>query len=189
MKYRKAILVIDMQRDFVEPGSPVCVAGAKATLPALARFLDAGRRAGWCVVYIIRSHHPSGADAEIFRRHLFETGQPVCAEGTPGAEICREIAPRKDDFIVVKQRFDGFFRTGLETLLRGLGVEEVYITGTQYPNCVRATAVGALERDFTTIVVTDCCSASDEETARANIADMRRMSVRCVASDDIFPDV
>lgn len=184
----KAILVIDMQRDFVECGSPVCVAGAKVTLPSLSRFLDAGRRSGWSVVYICRRHHPSGVDAERFRRHLFECGRPVCADGTPGAEICGEIAPQEGDFVVVKQRFDGFFRTGLETLLRGLDVETVYITGTQYPNCVRATAVGALERDFTTVVVTDCCSAADEATAMANIADLRRMEIRCERSDIIIAD-
>mgnify|MGYP001077971669 FL=1 len=88
--------------------------------------------------------------------------------------------------MVAKTRFDAFFRTDLEVLLRGLGTEEVYICGTQYPNCVRSTAVGAIERDYAVTVVTDCCSAATPAIAEANIADMRAMGIQCLPSGDIM---
>ena len=182
----KAILVIDMQRDFVLPSSVCCVAGAQATVPAISRMLEYARASGWAVIHIVRRHRPGGVDAEPFRRHLFADGGQFCVEGSGGARIVSGLEPRPGDYVVAKTRFDAFFRTDLEVLLRGLGTEEVYICGTQYPNCVRSTAVGALERDYAVTVVTDCCSAATTAIAEANIADMRAMGIQCLPSGDIM---
>ncbi len=81
-KAENAILVIDMENDFVLPGAPLQVSGALATLPAIKRFLDFGRANGWAIIYILRIHRPSGVDAELFRRHFFEEGKPFCIAGT-----------------------------------------------------------------------------------------------------------
>ena len=145
-----------MQRDFVLPSSVCCVAGAQATVPAISRMLEYARASGWAVIHIVRRHRPGGVDAEHFRRHLFAGGGQFCVEGSEGARIVSGLEPRPGDYVVAKTRFDAFFRTDLEVLLRGLGTEEVYICGTQYPNCVRSTAVGAIERDYAVTVVTDC---------------------------------
>lgn len=181
-----AILVIDMQNDFVLPGAPLEVAGAYATLPAIGRFLDYGRAKGWAVIYVCRAHRASGADAELFRRHLFEEGRPFCVAGTEGAEVVAAIAPQQGDYTVAKLRFSAFFGTDLDILLRGLGVRNIFITGTQYPNCVRSTAVDSMSRDYLTVVVTDCCSAATESVAAANIADLRNMGIPCITSAEIM---
>ena len=181
-----AILVIDMENDFVLPDSPMRVEGAYATLPAIKKFLDYGRANDWAVIYIYRIHRISGIDAELFRRHFFEEGHPFCIEGTKGAVIPDEIAPQKGDISITKQRFSAFFGTDLDIILRGLGVKNVYLTGTQYPNCVRSTAVDSMGLDYNTIVVTDCCSAASEEVANANIFDLRNMGIPCIDSSDIM---
>lgn len=181
-----AILVIDMENDFVLPDSPMRVAGAYATLPAIKNFLDYGRANNWAVIYIYRIHRISGIDAEIFRRHFFEEGHPFCIAGTKGAGIPDEIAPHPGDISVTKQRFSAFFGTDLDIILRGLGVKNVYLTGTQYPNCVRSTAVDSMSLDYNTTVVTDCCSAATEEVAVANITDLRNMGIPCVDSKEII---
>lgn len=181
-----AILVIDMENDFVLPNSPMRVAGAYATLPAIKKFLDYGRSNDWAVIYIYRIHRISGVDAELFRRHFFEEGKPFCIEGTRGAAIPDEIAPQPGDISVTKQRFSAFFGTDLDIILRGLGTKNVYLTGTQYPNCVRSTAVDSMSLDYNTIVVTDCCSAATEEVAQANIYDLRNMGIPCVDSTEIM---
>lgn len=62
-----AILVIDMENDFVLPGAPHQVAGAYAILPAIKNFLNYGRANDWAVIYIYRIHRSSGIDAELFR--------------------------------------------------------------------------------------------------------------------------
>ncbi len=180
------ILVVDMENDWVLPDSPMRVAGAYATLPAIKKFLDYGRSNDWAVIYIYRIHRISGVDAELFRRHFFEEGKPFCIAGTKGAEIPEEIAPQPGDIKVTKQRFSAFFGTDLNLILRGLGAKNVYITGTQYPNCIRATAVDSMGLDYNTTVVTDCCSAASEEVAKANIFDIRNMGIPCIDSSEIM---
>ncbi len=181
-----AVLVVDMQNDWVLPKSPMHVAGAYATLPAISKFLDYARSNDWAVIYAYRIHRISGIDAESFRRHFFLEGKPFGIEGTSGAEIVKEIAPKEGDIKITKQRFSAFFATDLDLVLRGLGVKNVYVCGTQYPNCIRSTAVDSMGLDYNTTVVTDCCSAATEEVADANIFDIRNMGIPCIPSSEIM---
>jgi len=175
-----ALLVIDMQEDFVLPEGPLFVAGAPATVPALARLLDLGRARGWAVFHVLREHAPDGSDAEITRRGLFAGGGGFCLPGTPGARIVEPLRPLPGETCVVKKRFSAFFGTDLHARLTALGVGTVVIGGTQYPNCIRATATDALARDYRVVVVTDCCSAATQAVAEANVADLRAMGLTCV---------
>ena len=178
-----ALLIIDMQRDFVLPGAPLCVAGALPSVPVVRRLLDRARDRGWPVFHVVREHAPDGGDAEPCRRHLFRAGGGVCVAGTTGAAVVDELTPLPCERKLVKTRFSGFYRTSLEDELRALGVSTVLVAGTQYPNCVRGTAVDALYRDFRVIVVSDACSAQTPEVAEANIRDMRGMGIVCEPLD------
>lgn len=115
-----AILIIDMQNDFVLPGAPLEVAGAMATIPAIAAFVKHGRERGCHIIHVMRRHAASGADAEMSRRHLFASGKPYCVPGTAGAEPVRGLEPLEGDHVVYKTRFSAFFGTNLDTLLRSL---------------------------------------------------------------------
>jgi nicotinamidase-related amidase len=181
-----ALVVVDMQKVFVLPDSPMCIAGAYATLPAIARMLDYARSHGWAVVYALRLHRPSGIDTELFRRHFFEEGHPFCVPGTPGAEVADEIKPQPGDITISKHRFSAFFASDLDLVLRGLGVKHVYIAGTQYPNCIRSTAVDSMSLDYPTTVLTDCCSAASPEVAESNIRDIRAMGIDCIDSTEVM---
>lgn len=181
-----AILVVDMLNDFVLPGAPMRVEGAIATVPAIADFLAHGRAHGRAIIYINREHRASGVDAEMTRRHLFAEGKPFCVPGTRGAEVVEALRPEADDIIVAKQRFSAFVGTDLDLVLRGLGVKTVYVTGTQYPNCIRATAVDSMGLDYLTRVCTDCCSAATPEVAEANIYDLRMMGIECAPSTEFM---
>lgn len=174
-----ALLIIDMQADFVLPPSPVRVAGAEGTLPLVRSLLEEGRSRNWDIFHVIRRHAKDGSDAEPYRRHFFWAGRGICVEGTEGCAIVPGLEPAHGEHILVKKRFSAFFNTDLEEILRGLGIRTVIVSGTQYPNCVRGTAMDALARDFQVIVVTDACSAADEETADANIRDMQNMGIIC----------
>ena len=178
-----ALLIIDMQRDFVLPGAPLCVAGALPSVPVVRRLLDRARDRGWPVFHVVREHAPDGGDAEPCRRHQFRAGGGVCVAGTTGAAVVDELTPLPGERKLVKTRFSGFYRTSLEDELRALGVSTVLVAGTQYPNCVRGTAVDALYRDFRVIVVSDACSAQTPEVAEANIRDMRGMGIVCEPLD------
>lgn len=175
-----ALAVIDMQNDFVLPGAPACVAGALASVPVIRRLLDLGRAAGWPVLHVYREHRADGSDAEAFRRELFREGRGICVGGTPGAGIVPELAPLPGEQRIVKRRFSAFLGTQFDLVLRRLGVSTLVLAGTQYPNCIRGTAVDALSRDYRVVVVTDACSAQTEAVAQANIFDLSNMGVACV---------
>jgi nicotinamidase-related amidase len=175
-----ALLIIDMQKDFVLPGAPARVAGALASVPTLRRLLEQARAAGWPVVHVTREHRADGSDVELFRRGAFRQGRGFCLPGSDGAEIIAELTPLPGELRLVKRRFSAFLFTELDALLRRLGVDTLVLGGTQYPNCVRGTAVDAMSRDYRVVVVTDACSAQTPEIAEANIADMRGMGIACV---------
>lgn len=97
------------------------------------------------------------------------------------------VVDMENDFVLPeKQRFSAFFGTDLDIVVRGLGAKNIYVTGTQYPNCIRSTAVDSMSLDYNTVVVTDCCSAASDEVAKANIFDIRNMGISCVPSTQIM---
>lgn len=185
-KAAKAIIVIDMQNDFVEPEGVLTVDGAKATIPAIQDLIKYGRDNKWKIVYIIREHRTSGLDVDAPRVPLFTDGKPgYCVPGTWGGEIVEGLTPEKDDLIVAKFRNSAFFNTQLDLILRRLGVKTVILAGTQYPNCVRGTANDAMSYDYETVICTDACSAKTPEVAEANIFDMRNMGIKCITLDEV----
>lgn len=185
-KADKAIIIIDMQNDFVEPEGVLCVAGAKPTIPAIRDLVKYGRENGWKIVYIIREHRASGLDVDEPRVPLFTDGRPgYCVPGTWGAEIVEGLKPEKDDLVVAKFRNSAFFNTQLDLILRRLGVDTVILAGTQYPNCVRGTANDAMSYNYETVVCTDACSAKTPEVAEANIFDMRNMGIKCISLEEV----
>jgi nicotinamidase-related amidase len=180
-----ALLVIDMQEDFVLPRGRSSWPGPRPRLPALARLLALGRTRGGAVFHVVREHAPDGSDAEITRRGLFNGGGGFCLPGSDGARIVEPLRPLPGEERVVKKRFSAFFGTDLHARLTALGTGTVVIGGTQYPNCIRATATDALARDYRVIVVTDCCSAASQAVAEANVADLRAMGLTCVPLADL----
>jgi nicotinamidase-related amidase len=178
-----ALLVIDMQNDFVRPGAPACVSGALATVPAIVRVLEYFRARKWPVFHVIREYRRDGSDAEITRMREFTSGVPYVVAGTTGAEIVPELTPLYGEYRIVKPRFSAFLGTKLDFILRRLLVETVVICGTQYPHCIRATAYDALSRDYHTIVLTDATSAETAEVAEANIRDMSGAGIQCIDFD------
>ena len=180
-----ALLIVDMQNDFVLPDAPTAVAGAGATIPVVAALAEHARERSWPVIHVVREHRPDGTDVEYTRRELFQNGGGICVAGTPGARIVVELTPRSGDYVLTKQRFSAFLGTELDFLLRRLRVETLVVAGTQYPNCIRATAVDALGRDYRVIVVSDACSAQTERVAANNIEDMRNMGIACMAFQEL----
>ena len=181
-----ALVIIDMQHDFVLPDAPLCVAGAADTVTRISAAAANARRRGYDVIHVVRSHAADGSDAEPARRHLFANGTGYCVEGMEGSRIVEPLTPHEGDYIVIKKRFSAFFNTDLDKLIEERGITRLLITGTQYPNCIRATAVDALSRDLTVTILTDCCSAQTAEVAASNIADMSAMGIECVTADQYF---
>jgi nicotinamidase-related amidase len=181
---KPALLIIDMQNDFVLPGAPAVIHGALATVPRIKEVLEWFRAKCYPVFHVVREYRADGSDIEISRREAFLAGPPYAVPGTKGVEIIDALSPIAGEYRVVKPRFSAFFGTELELILRRLGVDSAVVCGTQYPNCIRATAFDALSYGYPTTVITDATSASVLAVAKSNIRDMESIGIRCISFDE-----
>ncbi len=167
---KKAILVIDMQRDFIDRGAPIECPGGREIIAPIQQLLSLARQKGVPVIYTQEAHRAEGVD---FGREL-DGAEPIhCIEGTPGVEIIPDLARQPGDFLVVKRRYSAFFATDLDLLLRGLGVDTLILTGVATDVCVRATAQDAQQLNYWLIVPQECVagtSVKQHQAALSNIA-------------------
>ena len=89
------------------------------------------------------------------------------------------------DYVLVKPRFSAFFHTGLDLILRRLGVQSVLLAGTTTPNCIRTTCYDALSLDYDVVVLSDCTSSVTNEVQRANLEDMARIGAKICTVDEL----
>ncbi|MBV9337257.1 MAG: cysteine hydrolase [Solirubrobacterales bacterium] len=107
---RTALVVIDMQNDFVKQGGSLLVPEAEATVPAIKGLLDLARAARMRVVYSQDTHRQGDPEWEIWPEH--------CREGSWGWEIVAELVPGANDTVLRKFHYDAFYNTPLDHLLR-----------------------------------------------------------------------
>jgi nicotinamidase-related amidase len=164
-----ALLVVDMQRDFLEPGAPAQTLGGLALVPRINRLSAAARRAR---VPVIFTHERHRADLSDFGIEL-EYERVHCLEGSPGAELAPGLVVEPRDYhITSKRRYDAFQGTDLHELLRSLGIGALVVTGVCTDVCVSATVQRARCLDYRVFVVTDGVAA----TSRARHA----AALRCL---------
>jgi nicotinamidase-related amidase len=146
-----ALLIVDMQNDFVKEGGKLVVPTAKDTISAIRQLLDLARQHGMFVAYTQDTHLPNDPEFPIWGEH--------CLIGTWGWEIVDELKPQPNELVVPKRRYDGFYGTTLEHDLRVAGVDTLIVTGTVANICVLHTAGSAALRWFKVIVPKDGISA------------------------------
>ena len=148
---RTAVVVIDMQNDFVTQGGSLLIPDAETTIPAIADLLELARGSGMRVVYSQDTHRQGDQEWEIWPEH--------CREGSWGWEIIAELVPRADDTVIRKVRFDAFYGTPLDHLLRLWGIDTLVICGTVANICVHYTAASAALRWYSVVIARDAVSA------------------------------
>ena len=180
---KAALIVIDMQKAFVEPGAAHCIAGAKATVPACAQVIAEARAAGSPVFWVRRQYRPDGSDVEFTRKAAWKAGGGTMAPGSTGInseELAEGLMAEPSDYQIIKPRWSGFFQTELDLILRRLQIETVVLIGTTTPNCVRTTCYDAIALDYETIIIEQCCSSQTEEIQRANMEDMEHIGAKII---------
>ncbi|CAN1168428.1 Probable inactive nicotinamidase At3g16190 [Linum perenne] len=174
-----ALLVIDMQNDFILDGSPMTVAGGKAIVPNVIKAVEIARQRGILVVWVVREHDPQGRDVEVFRRHLYSSSNPgPVSKGSSGAELVDGLVIKEGDYKVVKTRFSAFFATHLHSFLKTEQIENLVVIGVQTPNCIRQTVFDAVVLDYPLVtVISDATAAATPDVHRANVLDMKNIGV------------
>jgi nicotinamidase-related amidase len=158
---KTALVIVDMQNDFVKEGGSLLVPDAEATIPSIKDLLDLARGGGMRVVFTQDTHTEGDPEWEIWPEHV--------REGSWGWEIVDELAPRVDELVIPKVRYDAFYGTHLDHYLRVWGVETLIICGTVANICVHYTAASAALRWFEVVIPRDATSALDPFDLEASL--------------------
>jgi nicotinamidase-related amidase len=184
---RTALLMIDMQRDFLEPGGFGEMLGndvrcLQASVPAAERLLQACRRAGLPVIHTRECHAPDLSDCPPAKRTrgwpVLRIGDPgpmgrILVRGEPGAEIVPELAPLPDELVIDKPGKGAFFRTELDQALAAMRVSHLVIAGVTTEVCVQTTMREANDRGFECLLVEDATDSYFPEFKAATLAMVR----------------
>jgi biuret amidohydrolase len=166
---RTALLVIDFQRDFLEPGGFGTALGndvsrlARAVYPT-QRVLAAARAEGMLVVHTREGHRPDLSDCPPSKRARGRIGEPgpmgrILVRGEAGHDLVPDLAPVAGEPVVDKPGKGAFFATDLDAILRARGIETLLVTGVTTEVCVQSTVREASDRGYRVIVLGDCCAS------------------------------
>lgn len=186
-----ALLVIDMQNSFLKPagqmyglrGTPL--ANIDETIEANARAVAFAQSLSIPVLYTRHCYRPGYPEANASQRALFEAFkiEPL-QSGSWDAAIVDELVVADDSPTVDKSRFDSFYNTHLEVLLRGLDVKRLGVCGIVTNACVETTSRAAAMRDFDVTVLSDCVTtynAADQAASLGSMANYMIASVKTLA--------
>ncbi|TRZ95538.1 MAG: cysteine hydrolase [Dehalococcoidia bacterium] len=166
---KAAILVIDVQYDFIKEDGAIPCVGGRDMVPRINRLTDAGRKAGIPVIFTQEFHRKEKID---FGRELDGAESYHCMEGTEGVKIVKELKIEQGDYVIKKPRYSAFLKTDLELLLNGLGVmagDTLIIVGDATNVCVHYTSAEAHQRDYRIRVVEECCAGTSLEEHEASL--------------------
>jgi len=178
-----ALVIIDMQRDFLEPGGFGDALGndvllLRGAIAPIAAVLAAAREAGMLVIHTREGHRPDLADLSPAkrRRGRFATtigdhgpmGR-ILVRGEAGHDIIPELAPAPDEPVIDKPGKGAFYATDLEAILRGRGITHLILAGVTTEVCVHTTLREANDRGFDCLILEDGTASYFPEFHRAAI--------------------
>jgi nicotinamidase-related amidase len=146
-----ALIVVDMQNDFAHPDGALYGESVPAAIPEISLLLERARGKGVPVVYTQDWHGEDDPEFAIWGEHA--------KAGSWGAEIVAGLQPRPEDAMIRKLRYDAFYGTSLDHLLRLWGTRHLVITGTVANICVLHTAGSAALRYYEVVVAEDAVAA------------------------------
>jgi nicotinamidase-related amidase len=158
---RTALVVVDMQNDFVKEGGTLVVPDAQATIPKVKSLLDFARGSGMKVIFTQDTHEEGDPEWEIWPEHV--------RKGSWGWGIVDELRPLEGELVLNKVRYDAFYATHLDHFLRIWGIDTLVICGTVANICVHYTAASAALRWFEVVIPKDATSALDPFDLEASL--------------------
>lgn len=185
-----ALLVIDMQDEFVKPGwTPYWVPEATRQVPRIRRLIDHCRAVGVPVIYTVFSdtHHfqDRPASGAVMPNRFPEL--PVDQSGWFNeARIWHELLPLPGEIVIHKPSYGAFYDTPLETILKNLRKDTVIICGTMTNFCCGTTARQAYERSFKVVFGSDVTSTDDITLQEPELMVLRKGFARVLSGDQII---
>lgn len=198
---RTAFLVVDMQRVFLEPSSPLCIPGGLELIPHLNAFAAHCRRLKVPVLYSATVYRPDGRDLGLLTEGLPPWGDFARLLTDPAWQALHADVRREEaDPLFGKTRYSAFYQTGLQDWLSSHGKDTLIIGGVASAVCCAATARDAYFRDIRPIVLLDCSATygvgdmgygaySADQMHRMMLADLARHCARVTRSDAIVAEL
>ena len=181
---RTALVIIDMQRDFLEPGGFGAALGndvtrLQAAVAPCRAVLAAARARDMLVIHTREGHRPDLSDAP---RLKVERGDPalrigapgpmgrILVRGEPGHDIIAELYPQAGEPVIDKPGKGAFYQTDLDLMLRNRGIDTLLVAGVTTEVCVNTTVREANDRGYRCVVLADCCASYFPEFHAAGLA-------------------
>ena len=197
---RTALVVVDMQRGFLDPAEAMEVPPARETVGTIQTLLALFRARRMPVVFtefaysesaplLVGRLHPEHQPAKPGAPRGFGLPSSSCLEGTPSADTVPELAPRPGELVVRKRGYDAFAGTPLDEALRARNVTSLVVAGTMTDICVLATVIGAFHREYRVTVVEDGVSTLWPEIQRAALDIIGRAYGRIATTKEISDQI
>lgn len=197
---RTALLVIDMQRGFLDPGEAMEVPPAREIIPRLQALLTLFREKRLPVVFtefvysqtvplLVGELHPEHKRALPGGPRGFGVPSSSCLKGEENAKTVSDLSPRPDELVIEKHWYDAFNGTPLDGALRARGVTSLVLTGTMTDICVLASVVGAFNREYRLVVVQDAVATLWPEIQRATLDIFRRAFARVASAKEVADEM
>ena len=175
---KTALIVVDMQNDFVKEGGTLVVPDAEATIPKIKNLLDLARGNGIKVVFTQDTHNEGDPEWKIWPEHV--------REGSWGWEIVDELKPLEDELVIRKVRYDAFYGTHLDHFLRLWRTDTLIICGTVANICVHYTAASAALRWYDVVIPRDATSALDPFDLEASLRQTSFLFTGKITSSEVI---
>ena len=157
-----AMIVVDMQNDFVADGAMLQSRQAFAMVPKLAATLKFCRDQGVRIIYTAHVHRKDGCDMGLYDDLYPPIAQRASlVDETHGVEIYKDLAPAVGEHVIKKHRYSAFFATDMDLILREWGITSVVVCGTTTENCCHATARDAMFHNYKVAFLSDATGTFD----------------------------
>jgi nicotinamidase-related amidase len=194
-----ALIVVDMQNDFVRDGAPMELPSCRAAIPNAKRVIDACRKCRIPIVYlkfiagpkeslIWTWSHKLVPEVKCCWKNHKRTYNDIKDEAEV-TDIVAELAPQPGDFIVEKYSYGGFFETNLHSILVACHATDVIVLGAATPFCVDDTVTGAFDRQYRVFLVADATGSFDEEFHRNSLRRIAMKYGRVLSTAEIIREI
>ena len=183
-----ALILIDMINAVAKGNGPPynVPPNRQAVIDNFVRMVAHCREVGTPIIYITTYRRADNSDGPKTIADVGGGGGAAMLEGTPAVEVIDELAPQPGDYIVVKPRFSAYYGTNMEGILKSLGTETILVGGISTQRSVEGTARDAKNRDTQCVVVSDCCTAGEEDVHQMTIDHVLPLLVRVRNTDEVI---
>jgi len=176
----KALLVMDMVKEYIYGEQPLIpIEEREELISNIRKVINLAHEKDMPVIYVNSAFTEDDPILKVIGH------RPQAMKGTEGAQIIPELKLTEKDHILEKRGYDGFWKSGLEDLLKKLNINDIYLTGQQTDCCIRETGVTAAHLDFNVFIIEDCCSTNRELGQETAIRFMRTCVGKIINSDDL----